>query len=232
MEEVFQRSDGVKIYLLYQPFCEICSTPIPNRYARWGRCAACNKRYGRRVPEIRTRAVARYLYQTEYPGDIFSQNIRDFKTKQSLAPILGECLLHALHNLYPYLMELDIIVPIFQSSPRSYNQAELLAEIVAQGISKPLRNPLFAKDGYPPVHSLPSEKKAEAIHGKVGCREDFKGESILLIDDTYIDGTTKRECARVLREHGSGLLWCLVLGRAVSKRHLDVIIRQNHDDER
>lgn len=71
-----------------------------------------------------------------------------------------------------------------------------------------------------------AEKERE-IAGKIGCNYQFNGESILLIDDTYIFGTTKRECGKVLKEHEAGEIWSLVLGRVVNKEHMDALRRYN-----
>jgi len=232
MTDFFIRSDGLKVDFIYEPYCEICNLPISTQFASYGKCAFCHITYGHREPEIRTRAVSKYLYPTEYPKDIFSQNIRDFKTNAALAPLLGECMVNALNNRFPELLESDIIIPVQSSNAaRTFNRTELLADIISKEFDIPVMNVLFAQEGYQPVHNHPSGEKHDAIQGKIGCNVTFKGETILLIDDTYIDGTTKRECARVLKEHGAGKIWCLVLGRMISKKNLNSLKEQNVSDE-
>jgi len=78
------------------------------------------------------------------------------------------------------------------------------------------------------MHSIPDHREKEReIAGKIGCQHRFNGESILLIDDTCITGATKQECATVLRAHGAGEVWSLVLGRMVNRRHLEILRRYN-----
>lgn len=232
MTDFFIRSDHLKINFIPEPYCELCDLPIPKKYESWGRCAPCNRKYGHTQPDIRVRAVSQYLHPSEYPDDLFSKDIRKFKTDPTLAPLLGECMVTALRERFPELIQSDIIVPVQKSNPQNtFHRTALLAEYISRELSIPWVEALVAEEGYQPVHDVPVSQKNAAIHGKVRCTKTFKGETILLIDDTYIEGTTKRECARVLKSHGAGKIWGLVLGRAVSLKHLHLVSKQNESDE-
>lgn len=65
--------------------------------------------------------------------------------------------------------------------------------------------------------------KENNVKGKIGCKEKITGQKVLLIDDTYITGDTKNECARALRGCGAVDVQCLVIGRAVDETHLKFI---------
>ena len=67
------------------------------------------------------------------------------------------------------------------------------------------------------------EDKCSNIKDKIGCNEEINEKRILLIDDTYITGNTKNECARVLKECGAKEIKCLIIGRSVDQTNLDFI---------
>lgn len=98
-----------------------------------------------------------------------------------------------------------------------------LAEGVASRYGMRYLDALYKSKVYRPMHSIPDHlEKEREIAGNIGCRYRFNGESVLLIDDTCITGATKRECAAVLRAHGAGEIWSLVLGRMVNRKHLQI----------
>ena len=230
MVEVFERSDGVKLEILYPPYCEVCGNPIPDSFAETHPyCRICKDSPDKYNPLVRIRAFGKYLFESEYPDDRLSDEIRRMKTDQTIIPLLQECLYYSMEHQYPELQELDVVVPVMSgSSDRGYNQAALLARGIASRYNLPYKDVLYAKAPYRPMHEIHNlAEKEREIAGKVGCNHQFEGESILLIDDTCINMVTKRECTRVLKEHGAGEVWALVLGRMVDRRHLGVLRRYN-----
>jgi len=77
-----------------------------------------------------------------------------------------------------------------------------------------MKDILYKREEYPPQHDTPLQEKENAIRGKIGCREEITGKKVLLIDDTYITGSTKNECVRALKKCGAGEIRGLVIGRA------------------
>lgn len=230
MEKIFKRSDGKELEILYPPYCEVCGNPIPDTFARsHPYCAACNRTPDKSDPPVRVRAFGKYLFPYEFPDDILSNEIRRLKTDPAVLPHLLECMYHAMDHQYPELQDLDIVVPVMRGSgDGGYNQSALLAEGIAARYKKPYLDVLYKKEQYGPLHEIHDHlKKEQEIKGKIGCTHTFNGESILLIDDTCIDTTTKRECARVLQAHGAGEIWSLVLGRMVNRTHLEVLRDRN-----
>jgi predicted amidophosphoribosyltransferase len=78
---------------------------------------------------------------------------------------------------------------------------------------------MYKKEDYPAQHTVDLDAKENNIKGKIGCKEEITGLNVLLIDDTYITGDTKNECARALKECGAVDIRCLVIGRAVDETH-------------
>jgi len=178
---------------------------------------------------IRNRAFGKYYYEDENPDDQLSNEIRRLKTDNRILPPLMECLYHAIDAMHPNLASMDIVVPVMRGSvDEGFNQSALLAEGIATRYKKPYLDILYKKEPYRSMHTIHDVKEKEReISGKIGCKHQFHGESILLIDDTCITMTTKRECARVLREHGAGEIRSLVLGRMVNEIHMATLRRYN-----
>jgi predicted amidophosphoribosyltransferase len=230
MEKTFTRSDGNQLEILYPPYCEVCGNPIPESFAdTFPFCGACKGDPDKHTPIVRARAFGKYYYEDEKPHDLLSNEIRRLKKDVRHVHLLQECLYYSIDSQYPELTHLEIIVPIMRGSDdEEHNQAALLAQGIASRYSKPYLDILFKKEPYRSMHTIHSNiEKEREIAGKIGCNYQFNGESILLIDDTYIFGTTKRECGKVLKEHGAGEIWSLVLGRMVNKEHMDALRRYN-----
>ena len=230
MVEVFVRSDGVKLEILYPPYCEVCGSPIPDSFAETHPyCGVCKDSPDKYDPLVRVRAFGKYLFGDEYPDDRLSDEIRRMKTDPTIVPLLQECLYYSMDHQYPELRELDVVVPVMRGSGgRGYSPVALLAQGVASRYNLPCRDVVYTKAPYRPMHEIHdlAEKERE-IAGKIGCDLQFDGESVLLIDDTCIDMVTKRECTQVLQAHGAGDVWALVLGRMVNRRHLGFLRRYN-----
>ena len=230
METFFSRSDGAKLEILYEPYCEVCGNPIPDSFAETNPyCGVCNRRPDKHNTPVRVRAFGKYLYEDEYPDDILSNEIRKLKFDEKFVPPLLECLCHSIDNQYPDLQNLDIVIPVPKGSRGgTYNPSAELAEGIADRYNKPHKNVLYKIAGYRPMHDIhdPHMKEVE-IACKIGCNHEFDGESILLINDTCITMATKSECAKVLHTHWAGEVWSLVLGRMVNEEHLNVLRRYN-----
>lgn len=230
MEKIFTRSDGAKLEILYPPFCDVCGNPIPDSFATTHPyCGACKNYPDKKDPVIRNRAFGKYYYEDEKPDDRLSNEIRRLKTDKRILPPLLECLFHAIDTMHPQMAGMDVIVPVMRGSEdEGFNQSALLAEGIATRYRKPYLDVLYKKEPYRSMHTIHDVKEKEReISGKIGCKHQFHGESILLIDDTCITMTTKRECARVLRDHGAGEIRSLVLGRMVNEIHMATLRRYN-----
>ncbi len=231
MCRVFIRSDATELEILRPPYCEICGNPIPNSFAEsHPYCGACQYCSDKHDPIVQVRAFGKYYYEEEKPNDILSNEIRRFKNDGSIAPLLIECMCHAIDTQYPELLDLDVVVPVMRGTQNGgYNQSELLAQGIASQYSKPYMDILYKREPYRSMHNIHDHHEKELeIAGKIGCTHVFEdNESILLIDDTCIDMVTKRECARVLKANGASIIKSLVIGRMVNRRHMETLRRYN-----
>ena len=98
---------------------------------------------------------------------------------------------------------------------RGFNQAELIARIVAQnyGLALDAVNLIRIK------HKKP-QAKLDEIHRLENIKDCFgwqggnlNKKNIILIDDVVTTGATLNECAKVLKANGAGEVWGLVVAK-------------------
>ncbi len=258
MTDFFIRSDGIKVDLIPEPYCKWCSKPIPRSYRDHGLCYECDKKSFiiseeskqpvRQVDErgiewipvratikineplLKVNAVGIYFLKTA--ENQLSKEIWELKRNPSIADKLGECMVYVINNRYQDLKKMDVVVPVPSGdSKRPYNQAALLAKYVSEHIGIPYKDILHKKEEFPPQHSVKLDQKESNVKGKIDCKEKITGQKVLLIDDTYITGDTKNECARALKECGAKEIRGLVVGRSVDKTHMEYIEKLNKSYE-
>ena len=102
---------------------------------------------------------------------------------------------------------------------RGYNQAEILAGIVAKGTGIRLDCQSLSRKLHTPMHRIGMDEKARelTVHKafEVTRPKLIEGQNILLIDDVFTSGATASYCAKVLKKHGAAKVNVLTLARAV-----------------
>ena len=100
---------------------------------------------------------------------------------------------------------------------RGYNQAELLANEISKLSGVPVLK-LLEKTSHNPAQSGISspEKRKLNVSGvyKVVNTEAAKGKTILIVDDIITTGATISECAKMLKQQGSGEIFAASLARS------------------
>ena len=114
----------------------------------------------------------------------------------------------------------DLVVPVplhpARLRERGFNQAELLAKILAQKINIPLGCALerirytTTQTAFDRVERMENLRGAFRLRKKIGVR----GLHVLLVDDILTTGSTLSECARVLREAGARSVYAVTAARA------------------
>jgi competence protein ComFC len=113
---------------------------------------------------------------------------------------------------------LVIPVPLHRARlrERGFNQAEILAKILAQKINVPLSRALervrytTTQTAFDRVERMENLRGAFRLRKKIGVR----GLHVLLVDDILTTGSTLSECARVLREAGTQSVYAVTAARA------------------
>lgn len=101
---------------------------------------------------------------------------------------------------------------------RGYNQAKLLAEVVAAATRRPLLEALLRRSGGTTQVSLHPAQRLANVRSAFSVREDAKlrlqGMSIVLVDDVLTTGATAGAAAEALQGAGSGGVYVSAFARA------------------
>jgi ComF family protein len=194
------------------PFCEKCSEPFSGAITQTFRCANCEDRtlhFESAVAAYRSRGLVRKL-------------VHEFKyghhrhLQYPLAAWLGET------PNDPRLAgrQIDLIVPVplhpARERERGFNQAALLAELLARQIHLPLR-PVLERIRYTTTQTAYDRaERMENLRDAFRLRKnrDVRGLHVLLIDDVLTTGSTLSECARVLKKAGALSVYAATAARA------------------
>jgi ComF family protein len=110
----------------------------------------------------------------------------------------------------------DVIAPVplhrGRRRQRGFNQAELLARVIARAHGVPVAPRALVRVRATPsqVRQASAGRRAANVAGAFACREDLSGRVVLLVDDVATTGATLRACATVLRAAGAVAVHALV----------------------
>lgn len=116
-----------------------------------------------------------------------------------------------------------LIVPVPLSKKRllerGFNQAAILAKILANETNIRLDEQNLARVVHTPMHRAGMDAKARALSVEKAFRvarsESVSGEKILLVDDIFTSGATVSNCAKVLKENGAKAVYVYTLARTL-----------------
>lgn len=197
---------------LTPPFCAKCSEAFAGAISDTFTCANCGHRelhFQCAVAAYRSRGVVRKL-------------LHDFKyhRQRYLRHPLAQWLCGALDDPRLIGRRFDVIVPVplhpARQRDRGFNQAALLAELLARRTGWPVRE-LLRRIRYTTTQT--AYDRAERMRNLDGAfrlrpRADVQGLRVLLIDDVLTTGSTLSECARVLKAGGAVSVHAATAARA------------------
>ncbi len=183
------------------PFCTKCSEPFPGAITQTFSCANCEHRvlhFDCAVAAYRSRGLVRKLvHQFKYA--------KQRHLRYPVAEWLGETLRDPRLRGRAF----DAIVPVplhpARERERGFNQAALLAELLAASTNVPLRSVLERTRYTTTQTAYDRAERMENLHGAFRLRKnrDVRDLRVLLIDDVLTTGSTLSECARVLKGAGA-----------------------------
>jgi competence protein ComFC len=183
------------------PFCAKCSEPFEGAITGRFTCANCAHRtihFDAAVAAYRSRGIVRRI-------------IHDFKYGRQiyLRHLVARWLWAALDDPRLRSYGFDVIVPVplhpARERERGFNQASLLAELLAVRVSIPSRR-LLERIRYTTTQTaLDRTERMQNLHNAFRLRKNanVRGLRVLLIDDVLTTGSTLNECARVLKGVGA-----------------------------
>lgn len=183
-----------------QPLCPICGIPFPG-VGQDHPCGSCLKT----PPHFR---AARAALLHEGPGRDLIHAFK-YNGRTELRRPLGLLLVERLSEFVAvWRPELIIPVPLHlrRLRGRGFNQALLLAELLAREWGIPLRRRLLKRVRWTdPQVSLAADQRRENVRNafKVSDAALVADRRVLLVDDVFTTGSTVDECSRVLARAGS-----------------------------
>jgi competence protein ComFC len=140
---------------------------------------------------------------------------------------IGELISGFLAN--NYLEDIDLIIPVplhpRRMRERGFNQSEMIARLVADGLGVPMRTNIVERARYTkPQIRLGREKRQLNLMNAfriVDGTDSMDGLRILLIDDVYTSGATMRTLAETLMEAGASRVIGLTLAKGSFSRSGD-----------
>src|SRR3977135_3193254 len=183
------------------PFCEKGSEPFSGAITQTFSCANCEHRilhFDAAVAAYRSRGLVRKL-------------VHDFKYghQRHLRHPLAGWLHEAMHDPRLHGRRFDLIVPVplhpTRERERGFNQATLLAELLARQGAAPLRAALERIPYTTTQTAYDRTERMENLHDAFRLRKNMNVRQlrVLLIDDVLTTGSTLSECARILKESGA-----------------------------
>jgi ComF family protein len=122
----------------------------------------------------------------------------------------------------PREIDVDIIIPVplhpTRLRGREFNQSLLLADQLGRHMARPVSaTNLVRVSATDPQTTLTRHARLKNLRKAFDVHrpQDLKEKRILLVDDVFTTGTTLNECAKALRQAGSGPVFALTLARTV-----------------
>lgn len=205
-----------RIGALFCSACQAAIEPIPRPV-----CRRCGHPYAGTdlCPECqRSASHLDAITSTALFGGPLRGAIHNFKYSngQALAPILGARLATTWHEQG---LSADLIIPVplhaDRQRERGYNQAALLARILASAVGVPITEEAVVRQKATRQQVLLSAaERRENVKDAFVCRGGVAGRRIMLVDDVCTTGSTLEACAAALRAAGAASVAALTLARA------------------
>jgi ComF family protein len=194
------------------PFCSKCSEPFSGSTENPFDCANCGRRklyFDVAVSAFRSRGIVRRI-------------ILEFKYGQQahLRHVVADWLFAAMHDQRVRQRHYDLVVPVplhpAKERERGFNQAALLAELLAGKLSIPCRSVLRRLRYTTTQTAFDRAERMRNLRGAFRLRRsaNMRGCRVLLVDDVLTTGSTLSECARVLKRAGAKSVCAITAARA------------------
>ena len=207
--------------------CHACYQSIP-----WNKRPACPKcsRYLGPMPQDAVCSSCRqqHLYfDFAWSVCLYEDPIRHlihqfkFHNQTQLRKPLSQLMIDHIEHYELDMAQFDIVVPIplhpTKYRERGYNQAQLLAQLIAQKYDKMMLVSLLKRVRHTPSQiTLSRKNRFTNVEGsfRINTRLNINNKNIVIIDDLLTTGATASEAARCLKTHGAKRVGLLTLSIA------------------
>lgn len=209
--------------------CDRCRTRLAE--ASWPRCPRCHAPTGtgrddaadclecRDWPAELSRA--RYAHVLAPPATDLIHALK-YEGWGELAALMGGVMAHTAREHLPrpeHRGGSRVVVPVPTTDrrlkARGYNQARLLAEVVAGELGLPILGALVRRKAPTSQTTLSPRARRENVRDAFDAVHGLRGAHVLLVDDVLTTGATAGEAARTLTGAGAGDVSLVAYGRAL-----------------
>ena len=193
------------------PFCQQCSQPFEGETAGSFTCSNCSDRRFHFdcavAPYLSRKVVREFIHSFKYEG------------RYHLRHQLAEWAAAGLEDERIRAQSFDAFVPVPLHSTRrrerEFNQAEVIAELLARRAGVPVRNAIQRIRYTTTQTRLDRHERMENLRGAFRVRHPatVQDRHLIIVDDVFTTGSTVEECARVLREAGAASVRALTVAR-------------------
>lgn len=191
---------------LREPLCKKCGKPLAKEERE--ECYDCEK-----TPHLFERGAALLAYEGKVKESVYRMK---FHNKREYLDYYGAKMADELEkNVRRWQTDFMVPVPMHwrKKRERGFNQAEILAKKMAEGLNLPVRNDLVVRSRYTrPQKELFLRERKENLRGAFEVRKnEVTNQTIILVDDIYTTGTTIDEIAGELKHAGARCVYFLTL---------------------
>lgn len=194
--------------------CRVCGDWLPSGGAHCWRC--------KKITE-RKKLKFRLLRSACFYKEPLSSVIQKFKyhNRKDLVEVLGRLLIECI-NKYPYLKQVDTIIPVplywLKKLQRGYNQTELVTKYLSKYLNIPVYGDILVRKRWTKSQTkLNKEQRLKNVEDAfyVKNKQLINQKRILLVDDVSTSFATINECAKVLKKFAACEVYGLTIARDV-----------------
>ena len=206
--------------LLYPPKCPFCGRVLERGEEGW--CSLCQEELPwTRAGEEKAVGGCDVCLSPVWYRDAARDGVHRYKFHggQSHARPFGTLMAQCLNDRWDKPVDLVTWAPLHprRKRKRGYDQAELLARVLASELDKPAVPALRKARDTVEQSSLDDEAaRAQNAAGayEIADRLAVQGKRVLLVDDIVTSGSTLSNCAQILLDAGANEVWTAVFARA------------------
>ncbi len=179
-------------------------------------------------PDCATRRVA---FNKAWAACLYEEPVRHllhqfkYNGKTGLRKIFSRWMIDFVREYHIPIGEYDVMLPMptdpLRLRERGYNQAELLAEILAQEFNIPLRTNIIQRHKITqPQSALSPKQRFTNLQGAFKINHSsVRDKSIIIVDDLLTTGATAHAAAETLLNEGAAQVNILTLAIAPTVKH-------------
>ncbi len=229
--------------LVYPQICQVCNESVENSadgvvcQKCWRKtrifegnetlCVKCSAFLQEKPPNFQTfcHLCDEHFYDAARSVGLYENGLAAsviyLKREPFVAGNLQQLFVSAFENS-PF-QDATVIIPVPLSKKRflerTFNQAEVLAEILSAKSGLKIDKQSLARKIHTPMHRAAMDRRARELTVEnvfeVKRPRLIEGENILLVDDVFTSGATTSFCAKALKKKGAQRVYVLTIARAI-----------------